>query len=227
MRVKPSALLFSCFVLPFVTFGLSGCYVSTRTVHAADSEENHGAVHIHHMGGDINVPSAPHGAKLGTMGGNIRVGAVGSFAKLHTMGGDISVDDASGSVDASTMGGKITIRKVDGPVKASTMAGDITVHMVGSSGSTRDIKLSSMSGRIELTVPKDFGMDIKIKVAYTQNHEEPRIIQHLGLQESHSTEWESHYGTPRKYLYASGRVGDGRNRVVIDTINGDVVLKQE
>lgn len=224
MYLKPSALLISSLTLPFTALTLAGCgSVPQRSVYAAD----HGAVHIHRMGGDIDVPDAPNGANLGTMGGNIRVGTVGSYAKLHTMGGDITIHQASGSVDASTMGGKITIRDVNGPTKASTMGGDITVHMTGSSASQRDVKLSSMGGTIELTVPKDFGMDVKIKVAYTKNHEEPRIIQHLGLQQTQSTDWEYHYGTPRKYIYAMGRVGDGRNRVTIDTINGDVILKQE
>jgi len=34
-------------------------------------------------------------------------------------------------------------------------------------------------------------------------------------------------GSPRKYIYATGRVGNGQNHVEIDTINGDVILRQE
>jgi hypothetical protein len=34
-------------------------------------------------------------------------------------------------------------------------------------------------------------------------------------------------GSPRKYIRATGRVGNGQNRVTIDTVNGDVVLRQE
>src|SRR5215469_7304557 len=143
------------------------------------------------------------------------------------MGGNITVEHANGSVHASTMGGIITIRQVDGPVHASTMGGDVTVHVTGSSGARRDLELSSMGGAMLLTVPKDFGMDVRIKLGYTHGHENVRIIQHLGLAERQSTEWESHMGTPRKYIYASGKVGDGLNHVTIETINGDVVLKQE
>lgn len=184
-------------------------------------------VSIHRMGGDIDVTDAPDGAKLGTMGGHIRVGNVASFAKLKSMGGDIAVDHATGDVDASTMGGTITVRHLDGPVKATTMAGDITIHLEGPSNTPRDVKLSSMSGTILLTVPKDFGMEVRIKLAYTHGHESARIVQHLGLTETQSTEWDTHNGDARKYLYASGRVGDGKSHVTIETINGDVILKQE
>jgi DUF4097 and DUF4098 domain-containing protein YvlB len=179
------------------------------------------------MAGDIEVKDAPNGADVSTMGGNITVGSVSSYAKVKTMGGNIVVEHASGPVQATTMGGTITIRQVNGPVHASTMGGDVTVHMTGSSGSHRDIELSSMGGTILVTVPKDFGMDVRIKLGYTHGHENVRINQHLGLVETQSTEWETHGGSPRKYLYANGRVGDGSNHVTIDTINGDVILKQQ
>lgn len=185
-------------------------------------------VSIHKMGGDIDVPDAPNGADLATMGGNIHVGKVGGSVSAKTMGGDIVIERAGGSVDVSTMGGKITLRQVSGAVHASTMSGDVTVHFTGASGEHREIHLSSLAGAILLTVPKDFGMDVRIKLEYTRNSSQDyRVDQHLGLTERQSTEWDTSRGTPRKYIYVSGRVGDGQNRVTIDTINGDVFLKQE
>jgi DUF4097 and DUF4098 domain-containing protein YvlB len=186
-------------------------------------------VSIHKMGGGIDVASAPDGADLATMGGDIHVGNAGAFAKVKTMGGDITIDHAGGAVDASTMGGKITIGQASGPIKASTMAGDVTAHLTSPSTAQRDVSLSSMSGAILLTVPKGYGMDVEIKLAYTKSSEgKYRVIQHLGLNERQSTEWDaSHGGTPRKYIYVTGRVGNWQNRVKIETINGDIVLKQE
>jgi len=186
-------------------------------------------VSIHKMGGGIDVAAAPDGADLSTMGGDIHVGSAGAFAKAKTMGGDITIEHAAGAVDASTMGGKINIGQAGGAIKASTMAGDVTAHLTGSSGSRRDISLSSMSGAMLLTVPKDYGMDVQIKLAYTKNSEgKYRVIQHLGLSERQTTEWDTQGGgTPRKYIYVTGKVGNGQNTVKIDTINGDIVLKQE
>ncbi|HUY93680.1 MAG TPA: hypothetical protein VMU71_00225 [Terracidiphilus sp.] len=185
-------------------------------------------VSIHRMGGDIDVPNAPDGADVGTMGGNIHIGSAGGAISAKTMGGNIVVDHADGSVDVSTMGGTITVRQVSGQIHASTMSGDVTVHLTGASGDRRDIRLSSLSGAILLTVPKDYGMDVRIKLEYTRNSRQDfRVDQHLGLTERQTTDWDTSRGTPRKSIYVTGRVGDGQNRVTIETINGDVILKQE
>jgi DUF4097 and DUF4098 domain-containing protein YvlB len=186
-------------------------------------------VSIHKMGGGIDVATAPDGADLSTMGGDIHVGNAGAFAKVKTMGGDITIEHAAGAVDASTMGGKVTIGQAGGAIKASTMAGDVTAHLSGASTARRDVSLSSMAGAILLTVPKDYGMDVQIKLAYTRNSEgKYRVIQHLGLSERQTTEWDTQGGgTPRKYIYVTGKVGNGQNTVKIETINGDIVLKQE
>lgn len=220
------AVLAFLLLLGLVPVTLSGCR-DCMIVHAKGAS-GAGPLHISKMGGDIDVPAAPDGAHLSTMGGSIHVGSVGSFAKLHTMGGDISVEHANASVDASTMGGKITIKDTNGSIKASTMAGDVSAHVVGSSTARRDIELSSKSGTIVLNVPKDFPMEIRVILAYTKNAGDHfRIINSLGLSQQESQEWDNSHGTPRKYIRATGRVGSGLNHVTIDTINGDVILRQE
>jgi DUF4097 and DUF4098 domain-containing protein YvlB len=180
------------------------------------------------MGGEIDVADAPQGATLSTMGGDIRLGSVGEFAKVKTMGGNVTIDNAEASVDATTMGGNVNLKSVNGAVKATTMGGDVTARLVGSSDQRRDIELSSLGGTITLIVPKDFPMDVRIKLAYTKNANKTfDIIQHAGLSQRESEDWDSSQGTPRKYIYAEGRVGSGLNHVEIKTINGDVILKQE
>jgi Putative adhesin len=215
-----------------VPFCLSGCRYSHHSRDSfssdSDSRDASGAVSISRMGGEIDVENAPHGATLSTMGGNIHVGDVASFAKVKTMGGEISIDHATGSVDASTMGGGISIAHVDGAIKASTMGGDISARMVGTSATERDVELTSHGGTITLTVPKDFPMDVRITLAYTKNA--PRtyeIIDHVGLEQRETPDWDNGIGTPRKYIRAQGRVGNGLNHVVIETTNGDVILKQQ
>jgi DUF4097 and DUF4098 domain-containing protein YvlB len=143
------------------------------------------------------------------------------------MGGNITVDHANGKVDATTMGGIITIGQASGAITASTMGGDITARVVGSSTDRRDIDLSSKGGTIQLTVPKDFPMDVRITLAYTKTDKDYRIMQHAGLQERETPEWDNSMGSPRKYIRAAGKVGSGLNHVTISTINGDVILKQE
>jgi DUF4097 and DUF4098 domain-containing protein YvlB len=223
MNVQPCASAFLAIGAGFLA--LTAC-PPTHVLAAPASET--ARISIHKMGGDIDVPNAPGGADVGTMGGNIHIGNAGQSVSAKTMGGNIVVDHANGSVDLSTMGGTITIRQVSGPVHASTMAGDVTVHLTGPSGNRRDIRLSSLAGAILLTVPRDYGMDVRIKLEYTRNSRQDfRVDQHLGLTERQTTEWDSSHGSPRKSIYVTGRVGDGLNRVTIETINGDVILKQE
>ena len=208
---------------------VSGCKHSKwRSLEDADVSNGSGALNISKMGGGIDVADAPRGATLTTMGGDIHLGSVASYAHLKTMGGNININHAEAPVDATTMGGNISIKGANGSVQATTMAGDITVHLVGSSSAQRDVHLSSNSGTIKLIVPKDFPMDLRIKLAYTQNADETYdIIEHLGLTHRQSAGWDTSQGTPRKYIYAEGRVGSGQNHVEINTINGDVILKQE
>jgi DUF4097 and DUF4098 domain-containing protein YvlB len=212
-----------------VSAGLSGCKHSrSRSPLDAEAVSDTGAISVSKMGGGIDVAEAPHGATLSTMGGDIHLGSVGEFANVKTMGGRITIDHAEASVDATTMGGNITIKGVDGPLRATTMAGDITARLVGSSSAQRDVHLTSNSGTITLIVPKDFPMDVRIKLAYTRNADKTfDIIDHLGLTHRQTDDWDNSQGTARKYIFAEGRVGSGLNHVEISTINGDVILKQE
>jgi DUF4097 and DUF4098 domain-containing protein YvlB len=203
-----------------------GC--KPRAGRESEARTGTGALTISKMGGEIYVDDAPHGAALTTMGGDIHLGKVGDFAKVTTMGGNVAIDHASANVDATTMAGNVTIQSANGTVKATTMGGDITARLVGSSDQRRDVELTSNGGTITLTVPKDFPMEVRIKLAYTKNAARTfDVIEHLGLTQRQSADWDISKGTPRKYIYAEGRVGSGQNHVEIKTINGDVILKQE
>ena len=225
MNLRKTYALLLAAALPVV---LAGCksYESSDDGIASVKAET-GEVNITKMGGGIDVDDAPQGATLTTMGGGIHVRNVAVLAKVKTMGGGIDIDRSTGTVDASTMGGGITIGTANGPIKASTMGGDIKVREVGSSSQERDIELTSKGGTIELTVPKDFPMEVRITVAYTKTDRDFRIDQHAGLEVRETNVWDTSEGTPRKYIRAAGRVGSGLNQVTIKTINGDVILRQE
>jgi DUF4097 and DUF4098 domain-containing protein YvlB len=228
MNLRKGCALVLVGALPAILAGCRG--FGSHYIHDGMSNSATGAsgeIVINKMGGGIDVANAPHGAALSTMGGGIHVGNVASFARIKTMGGGIDIDHATGSVDATTMGGGITISTAEGPVKATSMGGGITVHEIGTSSQQREIHLDSKGGTIELTVPKDFAMDVKITLAYTRTDRQYHIVQHAGLDVHESGEWDKTYGTPRRYIRVSGIVGSGTNRVTIETVNGDVILNQE
>jgi len=68
---------------------------------------------------------------------------------------------------------------------------------------------------------------VRITLAYTKADHGYHIEQHAGLEEQETDEWDNSHGSLRKYIRAAGRVGNGLNKISIDTINGDVILRQE
>jgi DUF4097 and DUF4098 domain-containing protein YvlB len=163
------------------------------------------------MGGDVDVADVPDGGSIKTMGGNVHVGKVHNDISINTMGGNIDIDSADASVDAKTMGGNI---------EATLVKGD--------PGAAHSITLSSMGGEIILILPKEYPMTIDVELAYTKNQDNKyRISESLGLDESATTSWDYLHGSGRKYLYAKGKVGNGRNHVAIKTVNGDIIIKGE
>jgi DUF4097 and DUF4098 domain-containing protein YvlB len=232
MTNRNAGMILLVLIAGALSSGLSGCRHSeySHNFFGSDSDDrdSSGVVRIAKMGGGIDVKDAPHGADLSTMGGDIHVGDVANFAKVKSMGGVITVDYAKGSIDAATMGGDIHIGHAEGAIKASTMGGEITARMVGTRAEERDVELTSHGGTVTLTVPKDFPMDVRITLAYTKNA--PRtyeIIDHIGLQQRETSDWDTSEGSARKYIRAMGKVGTGLNHVEIKTVNGDVILKQE
>jgi hypothetical protein len=187
-----------------------GGNVTQRYVTSGSSDKPTGEVQISSMGGNINVDEAPAGADV------------------NTMGGEIHVKSAVNHVKAKTMGGNITIESVDGQVTATTMGGDIEVTMTGDpSKGDRGVSLQSMGGDIALTVPPALSMDVNIELAYTEDsHRNYKIISDFGLKQEESPEWDHSQGSPRKYIYGTGTIGDGKNKVRIKTINGNVNLKK-
>ncbi len=229
LRLSSSFLFCSVAVLSVGALSLAGC----RGTHSgfdngSEYKDSSGTVHISKMGGDIDVEDAPQGADLNTMGGTIRLRNVDSVAKVKTMGGNIEIDTAGGPVDTTTMGGNIRVLAAGDSVHATSMGGNVNVRIVPSSAKARNIDLSTMGGEVELIVPKGFPMDIDIKLAYTkESWHKPNITEPFGLAHSESSDWDYSNGSPRKYIYAKGRVGTGGNRVVINAIGGDVTIVQE
>lgn len=169
-------------------------------------------VHVSTMGGDVDVDEAPTGADIHTMGGDIQVVSARKYVKAKTMGGDIDVD------------------AIDGWIRASTMGGDVTVTMTGDpEEGKRDVELSSMGGDISLTVPSRLSMDFQIEVAYTKNaRRQYRIVSDFPIELEETDEWKrsAGFGSPRKYIYGTGKVARGKNRIEIKTVNGDIYIKK-
>jgi len=186
------------------TMGGEVVYKNRPASESGDGE----ALSISTMGGPINVDSAPFGVEASTMGGAIHVRSARVYARVKTMGGSINIDD------------------IDGWVKATTMGGNVTVIMTGDPGQgRRDVDISSMGGTIRLTVPRDLAMDVDLELNYTRSSGgKYKIISDFDLTLEETENWDTGPGKPGKIIRARGRTGDGRHRIVVSTVNGDIYL---
>lgn len=188
------------------------------------------------MGGSVQYKNVRHSAeeaptkevRISTMGGEIDVDRAPAGADLHTMGGDIHVGPAGDHVKCETMGGNIDLDSVDGSIHATTMGGDVSAKMVGDpSKGQRDVLIDSKGGDIELVVPAGLSMNFDVQLARTKNcRRDVRIQSDFPIQQNESDDWDSRHGTPRKYIYGTGKVGDGKNKITIRTIDGDIIIKK-
>ena len=188
------------------------------------------------MGGDVtsrstkkDIPEKKAGElQLSTMGGDIMVDSAPLGVSVNTMGGDIDIRQAGKFVKSTTMGGDVMINAVDGSIKASTMGGEVNATMVGDPGKgERDVNLSSMGGDIYLTVPAGLSIEFDIILTYTKHGDrEYSIKSDFPIKIEESDSWDYSQGSPKKYIFGTGQVAGGKNRIKIETINGDIVIKK-
>jgi len=186
------------------------------------------------MGGDVtydNVRSSRSGSRdeveISSMGGDVSVDEALFGADVHTMGGDIEINRAAEYVKATTMGGDIDVEELSGWIEANTMGGDIVVNMVGGTDGDRHVELESMGGDIELTVPRGLDMEIEIEIRLTDDDEwdDYEIVSDFDLEVEVENDSDRRWRSSREVV-ATGTVGKGMNRIVIRTVNGDVVLRE-
>jgi beta-lactamase regulating signal transducer with metallopeptidase domain len=180
---------------------------SARVDRPSDSPSPHSVLSVEKAGGAIDIDRAEQGARLVTGGGDIRLGAARVF------------------VDAQTGGGDILLGPVDGAVTATTGAGAVTVRLAGGgSGGSRDVVVRSGTGPVTIVLDPGVGAEFDVETGYTRSHGRPvKIRSDVALRVTESATYEeANGGTPRRYVRGSGRVGDGRYKVRIRTVNGDV-----
>lgn len=176
--------------------------------------------------GPASGSSSGKTVKIKTMGGAIHVEEADQGAEVDTMGGDIHIHRARVFVNARTMGGDIRIDEVDGRVRATTMGGNIDIRMIGS-GDTADhtVFLSSKGGDITLRVPKRWPMELELEIGLTRTSANKYRIQSdfpVTVTEEEVSGTSKH--SVLKYIRGKGKTDSGKNKVVIETINGNIFL---
>lgn len=167
-------------------------------------------IRISKAGGGVNIEQAPQGADVETGGGKIHIGSVQGFVKAKTGGGNVTID------------------AVDGSVEVTTGAGDVNVTMVGDPNSGgRDVSILVGTGNIALVVPDGLSAEFNLKLGYTDTHKPYKIMSDFNLNVESPDEWSSKEGTSRRYVYGTGSVAGGKNKIRIETVNGNIYIKKK
>ena len=165
--------------------------------------------------------------EVSTMGGNISVANAPRGANVSTQGGNVVIDKSSDRVEARTMGGNITLGEHGGQLIASTMGGDVKAVIVPGS-SNQNIDISSMGGRIDLTLPADFSGVFDLEIAYTrQSTKDYQIVSDFPVRQETTPEWDQRQGNALKFIRGTGTAGGGANKVKIRTVNGNILIKKK
>jgi len=172
-------------------------------------EKYDGKVSLQSRGGNIEIDEAPYGATVRNRAGNITINSANEKVEVDTKGGNIVLKNIRGSIHASTYSGNIEA--------------DILPLVDKDKGQTIDLK--SNSGDITLFVPKDYKSLIEIKLAYSKNKPKRyKIESDLDIEITESPGWDFSKGTARKYIYGKAQSRDDRNKLKIETTNGNIRL---
>lgn len=90
-----------------------------------------------------------------------------------------------------------------------------------------DIKITSGTGDILLTLPANFSLDLSIKLGVTNNSSDNySISSDFDIDIETDDNWDYSRGTPRKYTYGTASLNGGQHRVTIHTTNGNVTIRK-
>lgn len=128
-------------------------------------------------GGSIHVANSKDDIDLSTSGGSIHAENCNGKLDLSTSGGSIDLNDLKGNINANTSGGSINGNDIEGELSTSTSGGSVRLNDLAcsleaatSSGSIdvavkelgRYIKISNSGGNVDLTIPANKGVDLKL-----------------------------------------------------------------
>ena len=194
----------------FTTSG-GGLHLEKLTGHINGSTSG-GGIHLTDLKDDINLTTSGGGIEALRCSGKIRLSTSGGSLDLQqldgnifaeTSGGGVHGDKISGEFETHSSGGGITLSDIDASLEASTSGGNINVEM---NGIGKYVKLGNSGGSINLLMPKNKGLNLKI---YGDRVKVESLTDFSGTQDENSIR---------------GTVGGGGVPVVADAGGGRVNL---
>lgn len=112
-----------------------------------------GAVAVTTKTGRVDVDAAAS-VDVRAATSTVTIGVVTGTCRVHTKSGRVRIDEA-GDTEVSTRSGRITLANVRGAVTAHSITGRVNVAM----SESRDVNAETVTGRIELRLPRSAATD--------------------------------------------------------------------
>lgn len=129
---------------------------SGGSISIAHSKDN---IDLHTSGGSITAEDCIGTLELITSGGSLNLKDLLGSVEARTSGGSIRGNDIKADLVAHTSGGNVDLKDVSGSLDAATSGGGIHVELTELG---KFVKLSNSGGNINLTIPGNKGIDLKL-----------------------------------------------------------------
>jgi hypothetical protein len=158
--------------------GISGTQAFTTSGGNLDVDNITGKITGRTSGGNIHLSNSKDDIELTTSGGNIDAENSDGKIKLVTSGGSVTLKKLKGNIKATTSGGNIDGEFISEELNTHTSGGNVSLHDLScsletsTSGGNIDVeikelgkyvKIDNSSGTIDLQMPGDKGIDLKLK----------------------------------------------------------------
>jgi hypothetical protein len=170
-----------------------------------------GSVAVRTRSGDVHVENAAGQVNVLTANGNVRVQTAASDVRVVSIGGEIDIRCVRGRVEANNTDNTITLDSIGGDVEATTTNGNI--NFTGALRPDGRYRLSSTAGQMEMRIPENTSGFTATLASYMGG----RAISDFPLTPVAPAE-----GTRR----TTGRYGNGRAQITLDTFNGSIWLRR-
>ncbi|MDT4953255.1 MAG: hypothetical protein QOJ02_1393 [Acidobacteriota bacterium] len=182
-----------------------------------------GAVEVKTSSGNVEIEDAAGLVDVITASGAIKVHNAGGDVRALSIGGDVDIQCARGRVDVSTTDGAIKLVGTSGDVDATTTNSE--VRFTGAIREDGRYHLKSMSGYVEMTIQAD-PPGFTAALSSYKGMVSTGFFFLLKLKEPSPPEQPDTSVPPPFSRRLTGRYGDGRTQITLDSFDGVVLLNK-
>lgn len=163
-----------------------------------------GETSVSTVSGDVDVESITGGTSVSTTSGIVEISECIGDLIVSSVSGDITINSVTGKTDFDTNSGDIWAEEMSGACNVDTVSGDILFGFAQVNG---DISVSTNSGVVDISIPKDSTVDFEISTTSGDI----------------DTFFDDYLSFNKKGNHASGTYGTGdANHLEISSVSGDV-----